>query len=222
MDLLEYAEDNLLGMATSPRFKQYARGNPKAEVEFGHALDVSFLARELWLRKFGAIPPLALKIAGYFHDCDRFFPEEKVDTTVVSLNLYEAAKLEHSKNCARIFSRENPKLPRPLKIDTSYMIERHEIGGEKVNGKHVELADRFTKSFDVNVSSDQLTEADGLGFFRGILPSYVKWASPEKVVKKIEFSFGKLSPEGQQMVREMNFADEQLRNIVLETVGKAS
>jgi hypothetical protein len=221
MNYLRYAETNLRKIAESPAFIQHAKNNPYAEVEYAHALDVSKLTEELWLRKFEIKPPVALKIAGLSHDFDRFFPKESIDSSKSSGEEYKNSKLEHSKNSARIFRRENPKLPVELKDDVVHMIERHEIGGDKVNGRYVEILDRFTSNYNLNVSSDQLNEADGLSFFSVIIPSYRKWAPPERVINKIRFSFSKLSPVGQQMVREMEYSDEEIRNLILSTVGKS-
>ena len=220
MKHLGYAEANLRRIVESLEFKQYAQGNPYAEVEFAHALSVSYLSRELWLRRFGKKPPLALKISGLFHDCDRFFPKERVDTSKTSAEEYEAKKLEHSKNCSRIFQRENPGLPVVLRDDVAYMIERHEIGGDKINGRLVEVSDKFTSSFNLNVSSDILQDCDGMDFFFTILPKYVEWPSPERVREKIKFSYNKLSPIGQQMVRERKYNDDKIREIIMSTIDK--
>lgn len=165
MDYLSYMTENLKAIAVRPEFKRYAQENPSyAGHELEHALDVQKWSGELWRERFGAMPPIALEGAAEFHDCDRFYPKEKVDTSKVPKEQYEAEKIKHSKNCARIFRRENPKLPRSLENDISYMIERHEIGGDKINDAYVETTDEFTKSFNLNVSSNQLAEADGISF----------------------------------------------------------
>ncbi len=221
MGYFEYSKENLMAIANRSEFLEHAKNNPKAEVELDHALDVRDLTVELWQRKFETKTPLALEISGLFHDFDRFFPREMIDTTNITEEQYETAKLDHSKNSARIFRRESLELPSELKDDVSYMIERHEIGGDKIDGLYEEAADKFTKSYNLNVSSDQLEEADGLSFFRTILPSYRKWAPPEKVVKKIRFSFEKLPPEGKQIVRGMKYKNEEIRDVVLAAVGKA-
>lgn len=221
MDYFEYSKEHLMAIANRPEFLEHAKNNPKAEVELDHALDVDKLSRELWQRKIKTEPPTALEISALFHDCDRFFPKEMIDETEFPKEEYETAKIKHSENCSRIFRKENPKLPRGLKNDASYMIERHEIGGNKVDGQYVETIDMFTRSYNLNFSSDQLTEADGLSFFHTILPSYLKWADSERVARKIKFSFEKLSPEGKQIVRGMKYKDEEIRDVVLATVGKA-
>jgi len=219
MDYLEYSKENLIATAENPEFKEYAKNNPYAEVELDHALDVSKLTGRLWSIKFRSIPPVALKIGGLWHDCDRFFLKEKVDTIKVPKEEYEATKMKHSKNCVRIFKRENPKLPFELKEDTSYMIERHEIGGDRFNDEYLETPDQFTNSYNLNVASDQLEESDGLSFFSVIIPSYAKWASKERVINKIRFSYNKLSPVGERMVREMKYGDKEIRDLVLSTIG---
>jgi len=220
MKYLEYAEANLRRIVESLEFKQYAQGNPYAEVDFAHVLNVSYITRELWLRRFRTKPPVAIKISGLFHDCDRFFPKERVDTSKASAEEYETKKLEHSKKCARIFQRENPDLPTRLKDDVVYMIERHEVGGDKINGRLIEVFDKFTSSFNLNVSSDILQEGDGMDFFFTILPKYIEWAPPERVREKIKFSYNKLSPIGQQMVKERKYTDEKIREIIMSTIDK--
>lgn len=222
MDHLRYLKENLIAIATRPEFTRYAQENPfYAGSELEHALDVQKWSGELWREKFKAIPPTALEGAAEFHDCDRFYPKEKLDTSKVPKEQYETAKIQHSKNCARIFRRENPKLPRPLKNDISYMIERHEIGGDKINDAYIETIDEFTKSFNLNVSSDQLMEADGISFFSVLLPVYMKWADSERVANKIRFSFDKLSPLGKKMIRRIDYTDQEVRDTVLAVIGKS-
>lgn len=222
MDYLGYMEENLKAIAARKEFKRYAKENPfYAGHELEHALDVQKWSGGLWQERFEAIPPTALEGAAEFHDCDRFFLKEKLDTSKVPKEQYETAKIKHSKNCARIFRRENPKLPRPLKNDISYMIERHEVGGDKTNGAYIETADEFTKSFNLNVSSDQLTEADGISFFSVLLPDYMKWADSERVANKIRFSFDKLSPLGKKIVRRIDYTDKEVRDTVLAVIGES-
>jgi hypothetical protein len=101
------------------------------------------------------------------------------------------------------------------------MIERHEIGGDKINDAYIETTDEFTKSFNLNVSSDQLMEADGISFFSVLLPVYMKWADPERVENKIRFSFDKLSPLGKKMIRRIDYTDQEVRDTVLAVIGKS-
>ena len=217
MNFLEYSTEIFDRMTNRPEYIRYSSQNPRLRLDKEHCLNVSKLSGDIWTKKFDIDPPTALEISGLFHDCDRFFPDEIIDTQE-SAEGYENLKLEHSKKCAKIFEREVPELPKELTSDVSYMIKRHEIGGEKKEGQYIENPDKFTGTYNLNVSTDQLTEADGVSFFSVILPEYVKWASQERVENKIKFSFEKLSPIGQEMVRNIQY-NEKIEKLVSPIIG---
>lgn len=221
MNYLEYTKNNLLAALNRPEYIEYAAGNPYAEVDSIHFLNVGDLVKQLWERKYHTQAPDAVVIAAWYHDFDRVFPDRKIDTKNAPRHLYEKVKEEHSRNCANIFEEWNPELPILLKQDIMYLIEKHEFGGvKKENGSLEELIDKFTRTYNLNRAADDVCEADGLSFFAVIIHSYSKWADEDRVRKKIEFSFNKLSEVGKTMVREMHFKDRYVAELMKEAIGR--
>lgn len=215
MNFRQYAKDNLLRALDRPEYIQYATGNPYAEVDRDHFLNVGDLVDQLWHIKFNCPSPDAPVIAGWYHDFDRVFVEIRVATWDVDKNRYRDKKIEHSKNSALIFAEWNPLLPPPLMKDVQYLIEKAETGGEKTqDGRYIDILDSFTRSYNLNQAADIISEADGISFFKTIIYSYAKWASPERLENKVKFSFNKLSQEGKSIVRDIQFRDPLIRDLV--------
>ncbi len=220
MDWTRLASERFEEVVGRQEYLDYAKGNPYAEVDAPHFRDVSRLAVDLWGRKYDLDCPIALPIAGLYHDFDRVFPPDHsadprirtkrrmIDTKSLPDSGYteDQIKLDlHPQNCAAIFRDYNPGIPLPLQMDISFLIARHERGAEMAGGKFFRRLDEFTGSYNLNRAANVLCEADGLGFFSLIVYSYVKGRSPERAREKIRLSFGKLSPQGQELARAMKY-----------------
>jgi hypothetical protein len=222
---LEYALGNFDDATSRQEYIEYATGNPYAKVDVEHFKEVAKLVEELWSKRFSSACPDALIIAGLYHDIDRVFPIEHsndssirttrrtIDTKSLSDAEYGTAELKkrvHPKNCAAIFEDYNQKLNTRLKEDVSYLIERHEIGGNKdATGKSDILLDSLTKEYNLNAAADILCEADALVFFTLIIYSYAKDRSINRIQQKIRFSYNKLSDFGKQIARDLEYRPVQ-------------
>lgn len=218
MNYLGYAHQNWLKAVNRPAYIEYASGDPYAEVDKEHFLNVGHLIKVLWERKYQSKVPDALVIAGWYHDFDRIFPAQKIETQGVPLGEYESTKFLHSQNCANLFEEYNPQLPGKLISDVKYLIERHEFGGIKKNGEYEDRIDQFTGAYNLNLAADLLCESDGLSFFEVIIYSYLKWADSDRVDNKVRFSYNKLSPAGKELLGEMEFRDSEVKTLVKKIV----
>lgn len=198
MNNLDYAETNFLKIIERPEYKEYVKNNPSyAENEIKHLIYVDKKIQELWYGHGQSIQtPDALKVAGWYHDCDRLFPERKVNTKEADVEEYKKLKGSHAENCTNIFEELLPNLPPKFVNDVKFLIKRHEIGGDRENGKLIEKTDEFTNKYNLNLAADILCEADGLAWFEVISPSYVKWAKPDRLKEKTKFSYKKLTDVG--------------------------
>lgn len=229
---IESAKNNFLEAITRSEFVRYANNNPYAEQEQAHAEDVSLTVQRLWELKYSKECPKALIIAGLYHDFDRVFLKEHsndpdiktdrrtVDTTSIKSAEYTVShvkKVLHPANCAAIFEDYNPKLVEELKSDISYLIKRHEIGGDRDEEDIlVDVMDSHTNSYDLGAAAEVLCEADGLSFFNVIIYSYINGRPMEKVKQKIKFSYEKLSKEGKQLVREAEYRTIEVKGVSID------
>src|SRR3989338_2063636 len=212
-------------------YLDYAEGNPYAEVDAQHFRDVGRLVVDLWGRKYDPACPIALVIAARYHDFDRVFPlghsvdlgirtkRRMIDTKSLPDSGYSDNHIKtvvHPKNCAAIFRDYNPDFPQTLQRDVSFLIERHEVGAEIEGGKFVRGMDEFTGRFCLNQAADVLCEADGLSFFSVNIYSYVKGRAPGRVREKIRFSFSKLSAQGQDLARGMEYHSVEHKGAIID------
>lgn len=224
----DYALQNFDDAISRDEYLKYASGEAYAEADRDHFQNIVQTVTDLWKARFEDECPLALKIAALYHDFDRVFPPEHsdnpnirterrmIDTKSVPTEFYgksdeEIKTVVHPRNCAAIFRDYNPRLAETLQSDISYIIERHEVGGDEG-----EKIDEYTGSYDLNKAADALCEADGISFFRVVLNSYVKGRTAERIRKKIRFSFRKLSPVGQKMVKKIDFHVVEYRGKIID------
>ena len=220
---LEYAMQNFLDATSRPEFIDYAKNNPYAEVEVEHHIEVSNLVQELWKRRFSSKCPEALVIAGLYHDIDRVFPAKHsndstirttrraIDTKNIPDSQYldsQEKKRVHPENCANIFQDYNPRLDTRLQEDITYLIEHHEVGGDKNGSNKLDLLlDSLSREYNLNAAADILCEADALVFFTLIIYSYAKDRPIERIQQKIRFSYDKLSDDGKAIVKEQSYKE---------------
>ena len=148
-------------------------------------------------------PPIALLIAGFFHDIDRS-TKEVVNTK--TNNNYEENKRLHAKNCAQITTTFLKDLPQPLLEDVYYLIEHHEQGPPTTQ----ELLDKHTNSFDLNQAAHTLFCADKLAFFSQSIHTYTN-RGEERLRKKIRFSLQHLPQQHHKTIQELTYPQEAQR-----------
>ena len=223
MTNLEYALQNFLEATSRQEFKEYAQDNPYAEVEVEHHIEVSNLVQELWQRRFSSKCPEALVIAGLYHDIDRVFPAKHsndstirttrraIDTKNIPDSQYldsQEKKRVHPENCANIFQDYNPRLDTRLQEDITYLIEHHEVGGDKNGSNKLDLLlDSLSREYNLNVAANILCEADAIVFFTLIIYSYAKDRPIERIQQKIRFSYDKLSLTRKEITRKLKYKD---------------
>ncbi len=239
MQYLDHAMRQFLDHIDRPEFVAYAAGNHYAELERAHAIDCMEIVDKLWIMQYPTETPDAVKIAGLYQDCDRWFPKDHsndpviktarrvLDTNDIPSELYNTPSnlvknVFHPRNCAQIFNDLNEAVPNLLKMDVMYLIELHEVGGIKgVEGNLMRL-DAYTRAFNLNDAADLVRAADGLSFFNVILPSYLLGKELAKVEAKIAFSYAKLPViQKEDFVRQMKPFSLPLANFKSECDAKA-
>jgi HD superfamily phosphohydrolase YqeK len=171
--------------------KKDSQSKGKKDQDMKHAFEVEYYCKKLWGNKC----PEALLIAGLYHDYDRIFKEKAVDTKNCAKERYFAMKIIHSANSAMIFREHNPDLPIDLIQDVTFLICRHEIGGDvDKEGKLIIKKDSFTQGYNLNKAANIIWYADKISFFKSNIDDYSK-RGEEELMKKIRFSIVGLPKE---------------------------
>ncbi len=172
-----------------------------------HAFEVARIAVQLWQKNEKGEAPLALQVAGLYHDIDRLFPKRTVDTKNCSKEEYSVRKAIHSGNSALLFYEENEEMPDELKRDVFFLILRHEFGGDMgKEGIILTQLDEYTKSYNIHLAANYLFYADKLSFFYSNIFAYKK-RGKERLIMKIKFSVEGLPSKIKQEIFELRFDD---------------
>jgi len=116
-----------------------------------------------------------LRTAGHFHDSDRSFPDSMIQGEARTRNDAEAYKkykklhaVNSSKRAADFIKKAAVSgyySPEGFLEDLSYLIVRHEIGGQKENLINNILPSKVEPNLNLNSLTDIVTDADSLSYF---------------------------------------------------------
>ena len=153
-----------------------------------------------WLLKLEPEADRALQIAALGHDIERAIPDRKINAA--KYDTYDDYKNAHAQNSAEIIAEilQECGVDREETEEIAFLVSQHETGG----GERL----------------DYLVNADVLSFFHVCLPLYFDRKGAEITRKRMVWGFKKLSPDSRELVSEIDFPDEQLRELVRETVGQ--
>ena len=119
-----------------------------------------------------------------------------------------------------IFSIENNSLPIDLIHDASYLIIRHEVGGDRdKKGNLFKKIDKFSKNYDLNNAADYLFWADKFCFFKTSIFEYSK-RGEDRLKFKINFTLEGLPQWLIHQISNIDFNDELINKCVTESVKK--
>jgi len=153
-----------------------------------------------WLLKLYPEADRALQIAALGHDIERAVPSRKIHAS--NYDTYDDYMNAHAQNSAEIIAEvlKECGVGRDMIEEIAFLVSQHETGG----GERL----------------DYLMNADVLSFFHVCLPLYFDRKGPELTRKRMVWGFKKLSAESREKVSEIDFPDEELRELVRETVGQ--
>jgi len=154
-----------------------------------------------WVMKLKPDADISLQIAALAHDIERGL-KSSLDKSSKKFDNYKDYKKIHSEKSAKII------------VD---LLNKHNYEKDVISKvKELVLKHEFGGDFE----SDILKDADSISFFEENLELYFIEFGEDKTRKKINFMFGRISPKGQELVKELNFKNERLNLIFKEEILK--
>jgi len=152
-----------------------------------------------WLLKLDPNADIALQVAALGHDIERSIEKRKVRAS--DYTTFDEYMEAHAQNSAEILTEimEECGVDQELTDEVAFLVSHHETGG----GERLDL----------------LMNADILSFFQVCLPLYFDRKGPEITKKRMVWGYKKLSKELRKKLNEIEFLDEELKELVDETVG---
>ncbi|MFC1538715.1 DUF4202 family protein [Candidatus Latescibacterota bacterium] len=151
-----------------------------------------------WLLKLHPDADIALRIAALGHDIERGLDDRKIRSA--NFETYNEFKQAHALNCAEILVEimEDFGVEQSIIDDVAHLVANHEVGG--------------------NEREELLKDADTLSFFHVCLPLYYDRKGPEMTKKRCVWGFKKLSDHLKKDVLEIEFPDNNLKQLVIDSV----
>ena len=152
-----------------------------------------------WVHKLAPDADSALQIAALGHDIERGFPDRSVHAS--NSQSYDEYKQAHALNCALLMVGilEEFGVDQDTIDDVTRLVAHHESGGD--------------------AREEALKNADALSFFHVSLPLFNDRRGPEITKKRCVWGFKKLPLELQEIVREIEDPDEELKQLLDESNG---
>jgi hypothetical protein len=161
-----------------------------------------------------------LRTAGHFHDSDRSFPLTMIqgkEHDPVTYREYKKLHVVNSKQRAGDLiekaAAKGYNSPSGFFNDLSYLILRHELGGEKENGINKILPSEVEPDLNLNSLTDIVTDADSLSYFgTNILTNWEECGKKKTLLgNKIHFMYDRMSLNSQGELREsILFSDNHI------------
>lgn len=141
---------------------------------------------------------LAMVIASLGHDIERGVDERRVNAS--QFETFDEFKQAHALNSAEILAEmmEELGLDQNLTADVARLVANHEVGGDE--------------------RQELLKNADVLSFFQVCLPLYYDRRGEETTKRRCVWGFKKLPEELRPLVLSMEFMDDDLRDLVMNTL----
>ena len=151
-----------------------------------------------------------LRTAAHFHDSDRAFPqtmiggEQEVRHDPAG---YKAYKVKHAANSALMAqnliheaNRSGYKSPKGFATDLSYLIIRHELGGEKENGSYLDAPSAVEPELNLNELVEIVTDSDSLAYMDANI--LTNWEESNRNVlsltNKVHYMYDRMSAGAQK------------------------
>jgi hypothetical protein len=142
----------------------------------------------------------ALQIAAFSHDIDRAITGI-TEKDLKDFSQLDEFKKEHSIRSAKFICDILVKYEYSLSIieKVKHLVENHEFGGDP----------------ETNI----LTDADSLAYFDYNIPSYLKRNGEERTKEKIKFMYNRLSESAKDLVKDIEYDDKEIANLVNMTIN---
>ena len=152
-----------------------------------------------WVLKIDPKADIALQIAALGHDIERGVDDRRV--IAAHYETFNEFKQAHALNSAQILVEvmEECGIDQAIIDDVAHLVANHEVGGDE--------------------REDLLKDADILSFFHVCLPLYYDRRGSETTRKRCVWGYKKLSENLRSCVKEIEFLDEKLKNLVFDSIG---
>ena len=155
-----------------------------------------------------------VRTAGHLHDSDRSFPHKMTMGEVEARHDPEAYQ-EHKKEHARNSSLRAQELldqalnngyffPVEFTNDLRYLILRHELGGEKQDGRNLLRQSEIEQPLNLNDLADVVTDADSLAYFDANVLTNWQECNKDSVAlaNKVHFMYDRMTLKAQDELRD--------------------
>ena len=155
-----------------------------------------------WVMKLNPDADIALQIAALGHDIERGMEDRSINAS--NYETFGEFKQAHALNSAEILVgiMEEYCVEQKLIDDVAHLVANHEIGGDE--------------------REELLKDADTLSFFHVCLPLYFDRRGSTTTKKRCVWGYKKLSDHLKKNVLEIEFLDDNLRKLVIESIGTES
>ena len=155
-----------------------------------------------WLLKLEPDADIALQLAALAHDIDRADESTKIQRA--NFNNYNQFKTAHAKNSAAILQEILQECHVELSIidEACRLVVLHEVGGD--------------------ARSDLLKDVDSISYFEVNMPLYFQREGYEETLKRCVWGYKRLSTKMKELCNKITYSDDQLDNILQETIRLAS
>ena len=152
-----------------------------------------------WILKLKPDADDALQIAALGHDIERAFDDKRIHSA--DYDSFDEYKQAHALNSAQILTglMEGYGVKQEIVDDVAHLVAHHEIGGDE--------------------REEILKNADTISFFHVCLPLYFDRKGPGTTRKRCVWGYRKLPDDLRKMVTDFDFMDEELKNLVRESLG---
>jgi len=155
-----------------------------------------------WVLKLkpGADGDIALMLSALGHDIERGLDDRGVKAA--GYETFDEFKQAHALNSAEILVElmEECGIEQDIIDDVAHLVANHEVGGDE--------------------RENILMYADVLSFFHVCLPLYFDRRGPETTKKRCVWGYKKLSEKLRKLLSEIEFIDEELKELVMESTGQ--
>ncbi|NQY51890.1 MAG: DUF4202 family protein [Piscirickettsiaceae bacterium] len=151
-----------------------------------------------WLLRINPDADIALQLAALAHDIDR--ADEITRIQRANFNDYDNFKSAHANNSAIILQDilQEYRVEFSIIDEACRLVILHEIGGD--------------------ARSDLLKDVDSISYFEVNMPLYLDREGYEETVRRCIWGYNRLSSEMRVLCDEITYSDDQLDNILQQTI----
>ncbi len=165
------------------------------------------------VKGYSGYPLELIRVAGHFHDIDRSFPKSMIpgeQHARLDPNAYREHKRKHAASSRELTltllmkTKETGSVfPDGFIHDLSYLVFRHELGGEKMNGKNIFLPSAIIAELNLNELNDIVTDADSLAYMdANILTNWEESnRDRQSLLNKVHYMYDRMTFEGKSILQ---------------------